>query len=47
MSSQLIPWKPDKLGEPPPVRPDCPLRVGEPRPGLIRVSWPRRARAAG
>ena len=47
MSSQLIPWKPDTLGEPPPVRLDCPLRVGEPLPGWIRVSWLRRARAAG
>ena len=46
MSPQLIPWKPYKLGEPPPVRYDCLLHVGEPLPCRICVSWLRRAQAA-
>jgi hypothetical protein len=46
MILQLTPWKPYKLGEPPPVRFDCPLHVGELLPCRICVSWLRRAEAA-
>ncbi len=46
MSAQLIPRKPYELGEPPPVRFDCPLHVGELLPCQICASWLCRAQAA-
>jgi hypothetical protein len=46
MGPQLIPWKPCRLGEPPPVRFDGPLHVGELLPCRICVSWLRHGQAA-
>jgi hypothetical protein len=47
MSPELIVWKPYKLGEPPPVRFDCPLHVGELLPCRICAAWLHRTQAAG
>jgi hypothetical protein len=47
MSPELILWKPYKLGEPPPVRFDCPLHIGELLPCRICVAWLRRTQAEG
>jgi hypothetical protein len=46
MNPQPILWKACKLGEPPPVRFDCPLHVGELLPCRICASWLRRPQAA-
>jgi hypothetical protein len=45
MSPLQVPWKPYKLGEPTPVRFDCPLHAGELLPCRIYVSWLRRGQA--
>ena len=45
MSLQLIPWNPGTLGEPPPVRFDWPLHVGELH-CRICVPWPRHGQGA-
>jgi hypothetical protein len=46
MNLQPLLWKTRKLGEPPPVRFDCPLHVGELLPCRICASWLRRRQAA-
>jgi hypothetical protein len=47
MNLQPLLWKTRKLGEPPPVRFDCPLHVGELLPCRICASGLRRPQAVG
>jgi hypothetical protein len=47
MNPELFLWKPYKPGEPPPVRFDCPLHVGELLPCRICAAWLRRTQVTG